>query len=71
MLEDVARFRQAEEWLVPEDVDYTIIPGLSTEIKERLSAVRPRSLGQASRIPGVTPAAVSILTVWCHRRRGS
>ncbi len=71
MLEDVARFRQAEEWLVPEDMDYTIIPGLSTEIRERLSAVRPRSLGQASRIPGVTPAAVSILTVWCHRRRGS
>ena len=58
------------EWLVPEDMDYTVIPGLSTEIKERLSAVRPRSLGQASRIPGVTPAAVSILTVWCHRRRG-
>ena len=69
MLEDVARFRQAEEWALPQDLDYTGIPGLSTEIKERLSTVRPRSLGQASRVPGVTPAAVSILSVWCHRRR--
>jgi tRNA uridine 5-carboxymethylaminomethyl modification enzyme len=69
MLEDVARFRRAEEWLIPEDLDYAAMPGLSAEVKERLSAVRPRSLGQASRIPGVTPAAVSILTVWCHRRR--
>ena len=70
MLEDVARFRQAEEWLIPQDLDYEGIPGLSTEVRERLGSVRPRSLGQASRIPGVTPAAVSILSVWCHRRRG-
>jgi tRNA uridine 5-carboxymethylaminomethyl modification enzyme len=69
MLEDVVRYRQAEEWQIPQDLDYTVIPGLSTEIKERLGSVRPRSLGQASRVPGVTPAAVSILAVWCHRRR--
>jgi tRNA uridine 5-carboxymethylaminomethyl modification enzyme len=69
MLEEVARFRQAEERLLPEDLDYDSVPGLSTEVKERLSAVRPRSLGQAARIPGVTPAAVSILMVWAHRRR--
>jgi len=68
MLEDVARFRRAEEWALPVDLDYAAIPGLSTEIKERLSTVRPRSLGQASRVPGVTPAAMSILSVWCHRR---
>jgi tRNA uridine 5-carboxymethylaminomethyl modification enzyme len=68
MLEDVARFRQAEGRLIPEDLDYVAIPGLSTETKERLSAARPRSLGQAARIPGMTPAAVSILMVWCHRR---
>jgi tRNA uridine 5-carboxymethylaminomethyl modification enzyme len=70
MLEDVARFRQAEAWLIPQDLDYRAIPGLSTEVRERLGSVRPRSLGQASRVPGVTPAAVSILSVWCHRRRG-
>jgi tRNA uridine 5-carboxymethylaminomethyl modification enzyme len=68
MLDDVARFRQAEGRLIPDGLDYAGIPGLSTEIRERLSAVRPRSLGQAARIPGVTPAAVSILMVWCHRR---
>ncbi len=70
MLEDVARFRQAEKWVIPEDLDYAVIPGLSTEIRERLGSIRPCSLGQASRVPGVTPAAVSILSVWCHRRRG-
>jgi tRNA uridine 5-carboxymethylaminomethyl modification enzyme len=69
MLEDVARFRHAEERTIPQDLDYAAIPGLSTEIRERLGSVRPRSLGQASRVPGVTPAAVSILSVWCHRRR--
>ncbi|HXJ78721.1 MAG TPA: tRNA uridine-5-carboxymethylaminomethyl(34) synthesis enzyme MnmG [Candidatus Methylomirabilis sp.] len=69
MVEDVRRFRQSEEWVIPQDLDYSVIPGLSTEIRERLGSVRPRSLGQASRVPGVTPAAVSILSVWCHRRR--
>src|SRR5215831_19067538 len=69
MLEDVERFRQAEAWVLPHDLDYTVIPGLSSEIKERLTSVRPHSLGQASRVPGVTRAAVSILSVWCHRRR--
>jgi tRNA uridine 5-carboxymethylaminomethyl modification enzyme len=68
MLEDVRRFRQAEKRLLPPDLEYGAVPGLSTEIRERLTATRPRSLGQAARIPGVTPAAVSILMVWCHRR---
>src|SRR5262245_42230084 len=71
MLADVARFRVLEQRLVPDDLDYAAVPGLSTEIKERLAEVRPRSLGQASRIPGVTPAALSILMVWCHRARPS
>ncbi|PYO10120.1 MAG: tRNA uridine-5-carboxymethylaminomethyl(34) synthesis enzyme MnmG, partial [Candidatus Rokuibacteriota bacterium] len=69
MLDDVARFRRLEQRLIPDGLDYGAVPGLSTEIRERLAEVRPRSLGQASRIPGVTPAAVSILTVWCHRAR--
>jgi len=67
MLDDVARFRRFEEHGIPDGLDYGAVPGLSTEIRERLAHVRPRSLGQASRIPGVTPAAISILTVWCHR----
>jgi tRNA uridine 5-carboxymethylaminomethyl modification enzyme len=67
MLDEVARFKRMEERAIPAALDYHMVPGLSTEIRERLTAVRPRSLGQASRIPGVTPAAISILTVWCHR----
>jgi len=67
MLDDVARFKRLEQHVIPEALDYHAVPGLSTEIRERLAEVRPRSLGQASRIPGVTPAAISILTVWCHR----
>jgi len=69
MLDDVRRFKQAEERLLPDGLDYHAVPGLSTEVRERLSAIRPRSLGQAGRIPGVTPAALSILMVWCHRPR--
>ena len=68
MLADVARFKRLEQRLIPDGLDYRAVPGLSTEIRERLVQVRPRSLGQASRIPGVTPAAMSILTVWCHGR---
>ena len=67
MLDDVARFKRLEEHGIPDGLDYGVVPGLSTEIRERLAHVRPRSLGQASRIPGVTPAAISILGVWCHR----
>jgi tRNA uridine 5-carboxymethylaminomethyl modification enzyme len=67
MLADVERFRRMEAALIPAGIDYGVVPGLSTEIRERLAAVRPVSLGQASRVPGVTPAAVSILAVWCHR----
>ncbi|HUF93657.1 MAG TPA: FAD-dependent oxidoreductase, partial [Candidatus Limnocylindria bacterium] len=71
MLDEVARFKQMEERAIPETLDYRVVPGLSTEARERLHAVRPRSLGQASRVPGVTPAAISILTVWCHRMQAA
>jgi tRNA uridine 5-carboxymethylaminomethyl modification enzyme len=67
MLADVERFKRMEGERIPVTIDYATVPGLSTEIRERLGAVRPRSLGQASRVPGVTPAAMSVLSVWCHR----
>src|SRR5262249_4038144 len=51
MLDDVARFKRLEQGLIPEGLDYGSVPGLSTEIRERLAEIRPRSLGQASRIP--------------------
>ena len=67
MLADVERFKRMEGERIPDAIDYATVPGLSREIRERLAAVRPRSLGQASRVPGVTPAAISVLSVWCHR----
>lgn len=61
---EAARLQRADEVLVPSDLDYAIIPGLSREVIEKLSATRPRSLGQAARISGVTPAAVAILMTY-------
>jgi tRNA uridine 5-carboxymethylaminomethyl modification enzyme len=69
MRADIARFRAAEADRIPPAIDYARVPGLSAEIRERLAEVRPCSLGQAARVPGVTPAAVAILGVWCHRLR--
>ena len=66
--EAVERFRRLEDTLIPESLDFHALGGLSTEVCERLSDVRPRSLGQAARMPGITPAAVSILAV--HLRSG-
>ena len=61
--EQVERFKKMEQVELPEDIDYTTLSGLSNEVVEKLTAVRPRSLGQASRISGVTPAAISVLQV--------
>jgi tRNA uridine 5-carboxymethylaminomethyl modification enzyme len=58
---DAARVARADAVLVPGELDYRAIPGLSYEVIEKLEAIRPRSVGQASRISGVTPAAVAIL----------
>jgi tRNA uridine 5-carboxymethylaminomethyl modification enzyme len=61
---DARRLGKYEEVALPGDLDYAAIPGLSREAIEKLSAMRPRSLGQASRISGVTPVAVTLL--WTH-----
>ncbi|NOX24899.1 MAG: tRNA uridine-5-carboxymethylaminomethyl(34) synthesis enzyme MnmG [Deltaproteobacteria bacterium] len=65
--EQVDRFRKFENVRLPDDLDYTGFHGLSNEAVEKLSAVRPRSLGQASRISGVTPAAISILQIYLKK----
>ncbi|MFO7761729.1 MAG: tRNA uridine-5-carboxymethylaminomethyl(34) synthesis enzyme MnmG [Thermodesulfobacteriota bacterium] len=65
--EQVAGFRKLENSCLPEDMDYTGIPGLSNEVVEKLNRIRPRSLGQASRISGVTPAAISVLQVYLKK----
>ncbi len=62
-LSKIRRFKDIEKIRIPEVLDYSGISGLSNEIKEKLIRLKPRSLGQASRISGVTPAAISILMV--------
>jgi tRNA uridine 5-carboxymethylaminomethyl modification enzyme len=63
----VARFRSMEQVRIPEAMRYDTTPGLSNEIKEKLARIRPMTLGQATRIAGVTPAAISILMVQLKR----
>ena len=68
--EAVERFRRLDEATIPHWLDYATVPGLSTEVRERLGRVRPHSLGQASRMPGITPAAVSLLAVYLKSAGG-
>ena len=65
--EQIVRFRKLERIELPEDMSYKGLPGLSNEVVEKLTRVQPRSLGQASRISGVTPAALSVLQVHLKR----
>ena len=68
----VRQFNQLEEKVLPSDADYGMIGGLSLEAREKLTLAKPRSLGQASRITGVTPADVQVLLIYLEqRRRGS
>jgi tRNA uridine 5-carboxymethylaminomethyl modification enzyme len=64
---EIARLKGLEDRVLPVDLDYGTIVSLSREVREKLDVVRPATLGQAARIPGVTPAAVAILSV-CLRR---
>ena len=61
--EQVARFKKMESVLLPKDLDYRSLSGLSNEVVEKLTKIQPLSLGQASRISGITPAAISVLQV--------
>jgi tRNA uridine 5-carboxymethylaminomethyl modification enzyme len=65
---EIEKTRRHEETRLPEDLDYTQIKGLSAEVCEKLTRQRPVSIGQASRIPGVTPAAISILLVHLKKK---
>ncbi len=67
-LKEVERFKNLERVRIPADLDYQPIPGLSREIKEKLAKYRPLNLGAASRISGVTPAAVSVLMIWLKKK---
>ena len=67
-LKEVERFRHVENIKIPADIDYTAIQGLSIEIRQKLKQFLPANLGQAHRISGVTPAAISILMVYLRKK---
>ncbi|MBS0366058.1 MAG: tRNA uridine-5-carboxymethylaminomethyl(34) synthesis enzyme MnmG [Proteobacteria bacterium] len=66
--DEIERTRRNEDTPLPADLDYAGLAGLSTEVRQKLIAARPATLGQAGRVPGVTPAAVSILLVHLKKR---
>lgn len=65
----VEQFKKLESRLLPEDMDYESIQGLRIEARQKLAAVRPQSLGQASRITGVSPADISVLLIYMEQRK--
>jgi tRNA uridine 5-carboxymethylaminomethyl modification enzyme len=64
---DVESYRRDESLVLGDDIDYAILPGLSNEVRHKLHTHRPRTIGQASRIDGVTPAALTLLAAHIHR----
>lgn len=68
---EIARFRNLEDKQIPEHFDYSTMPSLRAEARQKLTRIRPATLGQASRISGVSPSDVSILSVWLKRAGAS
>jgi tRNA uridine 5-carboxymethylaminomethyl modification enzyme len=68
--DQVGQMRRLENMILSPDMDYNNIPGISTEVKEKLIRVKPISIGQASRVSGVTPAAISILMIYLRKASG-
>lgn len=68
--DEIQRQRRHEDTRIPDDFDYAGLPGLSAELQGKLAGVRPETIGQAQRIPGMTPAAISLLLVQLARRKG-
>jgi tRNA uridine 5-carboxymethylaminomethyl modification enzyme len=67
---DVAAFRRDEAFQIPDAVDYDAVPGLSNEARQKLAAARPRTIGHASRLDGITPAALTLLAAHVRRSQG-
>lgn len=65
--DEIEKLKQHENTRLPADFDYTFIPGLSNELRQKLSLARPDTIGRASRIPGITPAAISLLLVYLKK----
>jgi tRNA uridine 5-carboxymethylaminomethyl modification enzyme len=67
---DVAAYRRDESFALPDDLDYAVLPGLSNEARQKLMTQKPRTIGHAGRIDGVTPAALTLLVAHVKRGRG-
>ncbi|MDX1802625.1 MAG: tRNA uridine-5-carboxymethylaminomethyl(34) synthesis enzyme MnmG [Alcanivorax sp.] len=67
--DEIEKLRAAETTALPADFDYGQVKGLSNEVKQKLGEVRPETLGQAGRIPGVTPAAISLLMIYLKKHQ--
>ncbi len=66
---EVKKLKELESIKIPNDLPIDEIPGLSNEVRQKLKELRPQTLGQASRIPGFTPAAISILRIFIQKHR--
>ena len=66
--QQIEAFRREESRLLPEDADYASIAGLRLEARQKLAGIRPRSVGQAGRISGVSPADIAVLLIWLSQR---
>jgi tRNA uridine 5-carboxymethylaminomethyl modification enzyme len=69
--EEIARQQRHEHTAIPDGFDYANVRGLSNEVLQKLQRVQPETVGQAQRIPGMTPAAISLLLVHLTKRRGA
>ena len=67
MIDQVEQFKKLEGIVIPADIQYDEIHGLTSEVREKLITIRPHTLGQASRISGITPAALSILMIYMKK----
>jgi tRNA uridine 5-carboxymethylaminomethyl modification enzyme len=65
---DVESYRRDESVVLPDDIDYAALPGLSNEARHKLQVHRPRTIGHAGRLDGITPAALTLLTVHLRRK---
>jgi len=66
---DISAFRRDEQLEIPDGLDYAALPGLSTELRQRLARIRPATLGQAGRIEGMTPTGLTLLAAHVRKPR--
>jgi tRNA uridine 5-carboxymethylaminomethyl modification enzyme len=69
--EDIARYRRDEALAIPDDLDFSAMPGLSSELRLKFASLRPGTLGQAGRVEGVTPAALAVVAAHARKKMGA